>query len=140
MLAEILFRNMTSYKNCSEADRRRVARRQEDKLWEQAYHERARKPHSLLELGQIVGLDLQLIDMLLQIAQKACEVMEADRFGFDLSLESQRCLYVPTDRDLCPGRISPCPHCHGPEDCFAFGGSTFCVSFPIAEEKRFEKF
>jgi signal transduction histidine kinase len=58
-------------------------------------------------------------------------------FGFDLSVESRRCIYLPTDRDLCPGKISACPRCQGPDDCFASGGSTFTVSFPIAEEKPF---
>jgi signal transduction histidine kinase len=53
------------------------------------------------------------------------------RFGFDISAGSQRCIYLPTDRDLCPGRISECPHCQKPEDCLSSGGSTFCVSFPI---------
>ncbi len=52
------------------------------------------------------------------------------RFGFTLSLESHRCLYLPTDRDLCPGKISDCPHCKGLEDCLASGGSTFILSFP----------
>jgi signal transduction histidine kinase len=51
------------------------------------------------------------------------------RFGFDISVTSQRCLYLPTDKDLCPGRISLCPHCHTREDCLKSGGSTFCVSF-----------
>ncbi|MDI7261898.1 MAG: histidine kinase, partial [Thermodesulfobacteriota bacterium] len=54
------------------------------------------------------------------------------RFGFDLSVGSRRCLYLPTDRDLCPGTISACPHCRGVEDCSASGGSTFCVSFPLS--------
>ncbi len=53
-------------------DRRRAARRQEDRLREEAHQERARELHSLFELGQIIGLDLQLNEMLLQIAQKAC--------------------------------------------------------------------
>ena len=53
------------------------------------------------------------------------------RFGFVFSLESKRCIYIPTDRDLCPGRISACPHCKKPEDCLASGGSTFSISFPI---------
>ena len=53
------------------------------------------------------------------------------RFGFDLSMESRRCAYLPTDRDLCPGKISDCLHCKGPGDCFASGGSTFTLSFPI---------
>jgi signal transduction histidine kinase len=53
------------------------------------------------------------------------------RFGFDISVGSQRCIHIPTDHDLCPGRISTCPHCKKPEDCFSSGGSTFCISFPI---------
>jgi len=50
--------------------------------------------------------------------------------GFDLSVESKRCVHLPTDRDVCPGRISACPHCRGPEDCFSSGETTFSVSFP----------
>jgi signal transduction histidine kinase len=55
-----------------------------------------------------------------------------ERFGFDLSVESKRCLFIPKDRDLCPGRISTCPHCKRPEDCFSSGGSTFSASFLTA--------
>ncbi len=51
-------------------------------------------------------------------------------FGFDLSMESRRCVYLPTDRDVCPGRISACSHCQRPEDCLSSGESTFCVSLP----------
>ena len=51
------------------------------------------------------------------------------RFGFVFSLESKRCVFIPTDRDLCSGRISACPHCKRPEDCLSSGGSTFGVSF-----------
>lgn len=51
-------------------------------------------------------------------------------FGFDLSVESRRCVHLPTDRNVCPGRISACPHCQRPEDCLSYGESTFCVSFP----------
>jgi PAS domain S-box-containing protein len=54
------------------------------------------------------------------------------RFGFDISVASQRCLHLPTDRDLCPGRISKCPHCIVGEDCFNSGGSTFCLTFTVA--------
>ena len=53
------------------------------------------------------------------------------RLGFDLSVESRRCIYNPTDHDLCPGRISTCSHCKKPDDCLSSGGSTFCISFPI---------
>jgi len=53
------------------------------------------------------------------------------QFGFDISVASQRCIYLPTDRDLCSGRISECPHCKTRDDCLNSGGSTFCVSFPV---------
>ncbi len=52
------------------------------------------------------------------------------RFGFDISEGSQRCLSLPTDQDLCPGKISLCPHCKTHEDCLSSGGSTFCLTFP----------
>jgi signal transduction histidine kinase len=51
------------------------------------------------------------------------------RFGFDISEGTQRCIYLPTDRDLCPGKVSLCPSCHTREDCLKSGGSTFCLSF-----------
>jgi signal transduction histidine kinase len=58
------------------------------------------------------------------------------RFGFDISVGSQPCIYLPTDRDLCPGKISTCPHCKKPEDCLNSGGSTFCLSFTIIDRQR----
>jgi signal transduction histidine kinase len=60
----------------------------------------------------------------------------SQRFGFDISVASQRCLHIPTERDLCPGKISACTHCQKPEDCLNFGGSTFCITFPVAEGKQ----
>ena len=61
------------------------------------------------------------------------------RFVFDLSMESRRCFHLPTDRDLCPGRISTCSHCQRPEDCLSSGGSNFWVSFPMAGRVSFER-
>jgi two-component system nitrogen regulation response regulator GlnG len=56
------------------------------------------------------------------------------RFGFNLSAESRRCIFLATDRDICPGRISRCPHCANREDCMASGGSTFSVAFQPMQE------
>ena len=53
------------------------------------------------------------------------------RFNFDISVGSQRCIRIPTDQDLCPGRISTCPHCKVREDCLNSGGSTFCLTFAV---------
>jgi PAS domain S-box-containing protein len=55
----------------------------------------------------------------------------SQRFGFDISVTSQRCRYLPTDSDLCPGRISQCPHCGTRDDCFNSGGSTFTLTFTV---------
>jgi PAS domain S-box-containing protein len=57
----------------------------------------------------------------------------ARRFGFEISMKSRRCCYIPTDQDVCPGDISFCGHCKMPGDCFDSGGSTFSVSF-LAEK------
>jgi len=56
----------------------------EDYTGGQSFSESDRKLHSLLELGQIIGLDLQIDEMLLQIAQKATEMMNAERFSLFL--------------------------------------------------------
>ena len=55
----------------------------------------------------------------------------AQRYGFDISVGSEQCRHLSTDQALCPGRISNCPHCRNPEDCYASGGSTFCISFSV---------
>ena len=53
--------------------------------------------------------------------------------GFHISVSSQRCTHLPTNQDLCPGRISLCSHCRETEDCLSSGGSTFCVTFSTEE-------
>lgn len=56
------------------------------------------------------------------------------RFGFAISMESSRCIHIPTDRDVYPGKISSCPHVSSHEGCLASGGTTFCLTFPAAKE------
>jgi PAS domain S-box-containing protein len=51
------------------------------------------------------------------------------RFGFDLSMTSKRCVYIPTDQDQCPGDISQCSHVGSAEECAASGGTTVTVAF-----------
>jgi signal transduction histidine kinase len=60
------------------------------------------------------------------------------RFGFGLSMESRRCVYLPTDRDICPGKISQCSRCQNIEDCLNSGGSTFSLAFPTGKEEPSE--
>ena len=51
------------------------------------------------------------------------------RFGFDLSMTSKRCIHIPTDQDPCPGDISKCPHVENAKACADSGGTTFTVAF-----------
>jgi len=51
------------------------------------------------------------------------------RFDFDLSMTSKRCVYIPTDQDVCPGDISKCPHVANEKECTDSGGTTFTVAF-----------
>jgi PAS domain S-box-containing protein len=61
----------------------------------------------------------------------------AQRFGFEISMKSRRCCYIPADQDVCPGDIDKCSFCKTAQDCVDSGGSTFSVSFPA--EKRSEE-
>jgi signal transduction histidine kinase len=55
----------------------------------------------------------------------------AQRYGFDIFLKSKRCVYIPTDKDICPGNITQCEHCKTVDDCKESGGTTFTVAFPL---------
>jgi PAS domain S-box-containing protein len=55
------------------------------------------------------------------------------RFGFDLSVKSKRCIYIPTDLDVCPGEVQSCPHVKAAESCLQSGGTTFTVTFAAGQ-------
>lgn len=58
----------------------------------------------------------------------------SQRFDLDVSFESNRCVYIPTDQDVCPGDISACPFVDDSEGCMRSGGTTFTVSFPVGKK------
>lgn len=60
----------------------------------------------------------------------------SERYGFEISMISSRCKFIPSDSDQCPGRITKCDSCRRPEDCFASGGTTFRVYFPAAGQRE----
>lgn len=59
----------------------------------------------------------------------------AERYGFQIELESRRCRFLPTDRELCPGEIERCPYCQKQEECEMSGGTTVTVKFPWQEKE-----
>ncbi|MEW5910342.1 MAG: GAF domain-containing protein, partial [Thermodesulfobacteriota bacterium] len=62
----------------------------------------------------------------------------SERFGFEISFHSSRCTYIPDDSDLCPGRISSCPHVTEKSGCFLSGGTTFSLLFQADERIPFQ--
>jgi len=60
----------------------------------------------------------------------------AERFNFEIHMESSRCGFIPKDTDLCPGRISNCRFCKEREDCLRSGETTFRVYFPPAPDDK----
>ena len=60
----------------------------------------------------------------------------AERYGFNISLTSKRCVHIPTDSNVCPGKIARCPHCRTVDDCIASGGTTFTVTFPVRKNNN----
>lgn len=53
----------------------------------------------------------------------------AKTFGFELTMRSERCKHIPTDRDVCPGNIADCPFVKSSDECARSGGSVFSVGF-----------
>lgn len=61
------------------SERRAFSRRADDSAVREAWKEQNRKVQSLLQVGHLIGLDLHLDSMLYRIAEKAAEIMDADR-------------------------------------------------------------
>jgi len=74
-----------------------------------------RKPFEFDAGGK--GLELMQLKML------------AEEGWIDIGFESTRCLYLPTRRDHCPGKISVCEHVNEERGCRESGGSSFTVLF-----------
>lgn len=53
----------------------------------------------------------------------------SERYHFSIRMRSSRCVYIPEDKDSCPGDIRQCRHCKIIEDCIRSGGTTMTVNF-----------
>jgi PAS domain S-box-containing protein len=56
----------------------------------------------------------------------------SERYQFNIRMRSVRCRFIPHEEDICPGRISQCRFCTGPEDCRRSGETVFTLDFPPA--------
>jgi PAS domain S-box-containing protein len=58
----------------------------------------------------------------------------SERYGFNLSLSSQRCRQLDQAENLCPGNINGCAKCDPESGCLSSGGTTVRVIFPRPQE------
>jgi signal transduction histidine kinase len=54
----------------------------------------------------------------------------SERHHFQIDMASTRCRHLPTEVEVCPGRISACTLCSTVEDCHQSGGTIFSLYFP----------
>ncbi len=60
----------------------------------------------------------------------------SEQYGFQIHMSSKRCIYIPRDVDLCPGKIEKCRFCRITEDCLQSGGTTMTVRFTAFKFKE----
>ena len=55
----------------------------------------------------------------------------SERYLFEIDMVSSRCIFLPNEYDICPGKISKCLSCRTRDDCYNSGGTTFSLRFPV---------
>jgi len=91
-----------------------------------------KKPGLIPWVVTIICIILSISALLWKVMDLMKIKIQGKQFGLDVSAESKRCIYLPINEGICPGRISLCHDFKSPEDCLASGGSIFSVSFPLA--------
>jgi len=56
----------------------------------------------------------------------------SERYHFRINVTSTRCRFITGEDQVCPGRVSKCPHCSTTEGCHRSVATTFSVYFPPA--------
>jgi signal transduction histidine kinase len=57
-------------------------------------------------------------------------IVFAEKYGFQLNMESTRCCFLEEHGRACPGNIDACEDCKSAHDCHVSGGTAFTVFFP----------
>jgi len=78
---------------------------------------RSRKPYDFGAGGK--GLELFMIRRY------------ALKYGFEISVDSVRCKFIPSEKDSCPGNTKVCKYISDPQECKSTGGTVFTLSFPL---------
>jgi PAS domain S-box-containing protein len=60
----------------------------------------------------------------------------SERYNFKIHMISNRCKYIPSEEDICPGKVGDCELCHTKKECLGSGGTTVIVQFLPAARAR----
>lgn len=60
----------------------------------------------------------------------------SERYHFKIDLISNRCPFIPTDKDTCQGNTSDCRFLANANDCFRNGGTIFSIEFAVYPERK----
>jgi light-regulated signal transduction histidine kinase (bacteriophytochrome) len=60
----------------------------------------------------------------------------SERYNFKIQMISNRCKYLPSEEDICPGKVGDCEPCHAKKECLGSGGTTVIVQFFPADRTR----
>jgi light-regulated signal transduction histidine kinase (bacteriophytochrome) len=60
----------------------------------------------------------------------------SERYNFRILMTSNRCKYIPSEEDICPGKVGGCELCHTEKECLESGGTTVIVQFFPADRTR----
>ena len=55
----------------------------------------------------------------------------SERYLFKIDVASSRCIFIPNEYDICPGKVGKCSFCSTREECYNSGGTTFSLLFPV---------
>jgi signal transduction histidine kinase len=116
-------------------DRRGKPRRAEDQGLKALVQEQSRRLQSLLELGRLINLDLNLNTLLTQIAQKTAEIIKADRSSVFLYDPEKDELWSTVALGLADGNIRMPAGTGLAGDCFRSGQP---INLPdVYQDQRF---
>ena len=59
----------------------------------------------------------------------------SEQYGFQIHMASKRCISIPRDEELCPGKLTKCRFCRVTEDGIQSGGTTMTVRFTTFKSK-----
>lgn len=55
------------------------------------------------------------------------------KYGFEINVKSKRCIYLPTEKDICPGDVLLCKNISSALECYESGWTIFTLTFTLPD-------